>query len=123
MFSLRSVQFSLAAMSKPGRANDAVHMYLSELTARIVADSGTPSDRFHLGKIFLRSFRDDPEFVFQVTRSTNYSLAIQVQNPYFFDMWRGNQKQHHTHANIQDLGFFILTNCESNPDLTSRLGT
>lgn len=46
--------------------NDSVHWYMNELTSRIVAESGIPSDRFHLGKILLQSLKDDPDLVLQV---------------------------------------------------------
>ena len=48
-------------------ANDSVHWFMGELTSRIVAESGIPSDRHHLGKILLQSFKDAPDFVLQVS--------------------------------------------------------
>lgn len=48
------------------RTNDSVHWFMNELTARVVADSGIPTDRHHLGKILLQSFKDAPDFVMQV---------------------------------------------------------
>ncbi|CAB3245693.1 unnamed protein product [Arctia plantaginis] len=54
-------------------SNNWVHMFMNELTSRIVADSGIPSDRFHLGKIILQGLRDDPEFVMQIDGATGQS--------------------------------------------------
>lgn len=48
------------------RAFDAVHWYISEVGARVVAKTGIPSDRHHLGKLILHSLQDDPDFVMQV---------------------------------------------------------
>ena len=48
------------------RSNDAVQFYLNEMCARVVAKSGIPSDRFHLGKLILQALRDDPDLVLQV---------------------------------------------------------
>lgn len=53
-------------MSKTKRANDSVHMFMSELTSRVVAESGRPGDRFHLGKLILQGLRDAPDFILQV---------------------------------------------------------
>lgn len=52
--------------------NNWVHMFVAELTSRIVAESGIPSDRFHLGKITLQSLKDDPDFVMQVCLPIKY---------------------------------------------------
>lgn len=48
------------------RASDSVHWFMSELSSKIVAQTGIPSDRHHLGKIILQSLKDAPEFVLQV---------------------------------------------------------
>lgn len=45
---------------------DHLYLYLSEVTSRVVAESGIPSDRYHIGKIMLQSFKDDPDFVAQI---------------------------------------------------------
>lgn len=50
----------------PRLANDAVHLFMNELTSRIIAESGIPSDLYHLGKMILQSFKDAPDFVMQV---------------------------------------------------------
>ncbi|XP_046964065.1 luciferin 4-monooxygenase-like [Vanessa cardui] len=55
------------------RVNDAVHWFMAELTSRVVAESGIPSDRFHLGKIILRSLKDYPDAVMQIDGSTGES--------------------------------------------------
>lgn len=52
--------------------NDSVHWYMSELTSRIVAETGIPTDRFHIGKIMMQCMKDDPDLVLQV----NTTLAI-----------------------------------------------
>ncbi|KAM3963817.1 luciferin 4-monooxygenase-like [Aphomia sociella] len=59
----------------PRRANDSVHWYMNQLTSRIVAESGNPDDRFHLGKMMLRSFKDDPDFVLQIDGGTGDTLT------------------------------------------------
>ncbi|KAL0867847.1 hypothetical protein ABMA27_008540 [Loxostege sticticalis] len=60
-------------MKLPKRPNDAVHWYMGQLTSRIVAESGRPDDRFHLGKMILQSFQDDPEFLMQIDGATGDS--------------------------------------------------
>ncbi|XP_061722402.1 luciferin 4-monooxygenase-like [Cydia pomonella] len=55
------------------RVNDSVHWFVGELTSRVVAESGTPSDIHHLGKILLQSFKDDPDFVSQIDGATGES--------------------------------------------------
>ncbi|CAG9104806.1 unnamed protein product [Plutella xylostella] len=56
----------LQAMASPRQWYDGVHMYLGELGARVVARSGRPADRHHLGKLILQSFLDAPDHVLQV---------------------------------------------------------
>ncbi|XP_072934326.1 luciferin 4-monooxygenase-like [Epargyreus clarus] len=51
-------------------ASDAVHWYLNEIASRVVAESGRPTDRFHLGKIILQSFKDAPDFILQIDGAT-----------------------------------------------------
>ena len=46
--------------------SNAVWWYLHELTSRVVAQSGTSSDRYHLGKILLQCFKDVPNMIMQV---------------------------------------------------------
>ncbi|KAG6456345.1 luciferin 4-monooxygenase [Manduca sexta] len=58
-------------MSQKWRANDCVHWYMNEITSRIVAESGIPSDRHHLGKIILQNLKDDPEFLVQIDGGTD----------------------------------------------------
>ncbi|XP_063388571.1 luciferin 4-monooxygenase-like isoform X2 [Cydia fagiglandana] len=55
------------------RVNDSVHWFMCELTSRVVAESGTPSDVHHLGKILLRSLKDYPDFVLQIDGATGES--------------------------------------------------
>ncbi|CAH2093685.1 unnamed protein product [Euphydryas editha] len=55
------------------RINDAVQWYMAELTSRVVAESGIPSDRFHLGKIILRCLKDYPDAVLQIDGATGES--------------------------------------------------
>ncbi|XP_050353154.1 luciferin 4-monooxygenase-like isoform X8 [Nymphalis io] len=50
---------------------DAVHWYMQELSSRVVAASGIPSDRHHLGKLTLQGFKDAPDFVLQIDGATN----------------------------------------------------
>ncbi|XP_061722507.1 luciferin 4-monooxygenase-like [Cydia pomonella] len=55
------------------RVNDSVHWFMNDLTSRIVAESGIPTDRHHLGKILLQSFKDAPDFVMQIDGATDES--------------------------------------------------
>ncbi|CAG9104810.1 unnamed protein product [Plutella xylostella] len=48
-------------------------MYLGELGARVVARSGRPADRHHLGKLILQSFLDAPDHVLQIDGATGES--------------------------------------------------
>ncbi|XP_063541154.1 luciferin 4-monooxygenase-like isoform X2 [Cydia strobilella] len=52
------------------RVNDSVLWFMNELTSRVVAESGIPTDIYHLGKILLRSLKDDPDFVLQIDGAT-----------------------------------------------------
>ncbi|KPJ11571.1 Luciferin 4-monooxygenase [Papilio machaon] len=60
-------------MSLPKRMNDSVHWFMNDLTSRIIAQSGIPSDRFHLGKLIFQSLKDDQEFLLQIDGSTGES--------------------------------------------------
>ncbi|XP_072934320.1 luciferin 4-monooxygenase-like [Epargyreus clarus] len=60
------------------RSNDAVHWFVGELTSRIIAESGIPSDRFHLGKIIFQSFKDAPDAVMQIDGATGISETNEV---------------------------------------------
>ncbi|KAJ8711065.1 hypothetical protein PYW07_008307 [Mythimna separata] len=60
-------------MSLRTLSNDSVHWYMQELTSRVVAQSGIPSDRYHLGKIILQSLKDAPDFVLQIDGATGQS--------------------------------------------------
>ncbi|XP_045454132.1 luciferin 4-monooxygenase-like [Melitaea cinxia] len=55
------------------RVNDALQWYMSEVSSRVVAETGIPSDRFHLGKIILQCLRDYPEAVLQIDAATGES--------------------------------------------------
>ncbi|XP_050552690.1 luciferin 4-monooxygenase-like [Spodoptera frugiperda] len=55
------------------RVNDAVFYYMDDLGSRIVAKSGIPSDRHHLGKLILQGLKDDPDFLLQIDGSTGES--------------------------------------------------
>ncbi|XP_059049599.1 luciferin 4-monooxygenase-like [Achroia grisella] len=57
------------------RGNDSVHWFMSELTSRVVADTGNTNDRFHLGKVMLQSFKDDPDFVMMIDGATGESIT------------------------------------------------
>ncbi|KAH9637781.1 hypothetical protein HF086_007810 [Spodoptera exigua] len=52
------------------RAYDAVHWYMEEVGARVVAKTGIPSDRHHVGKLILQSLQDDPGFILQIDGAT-----------------------------------------------------
>ncbi|XP_037974381.2 luciferin 4-monooxygenase [Plutella xylostella] len=60
-------------MASPRQWYDGVHMYLGELGARVVARSGRPADRHHLGKLILQSFLDAPDHVLQIDGATGES--------------------------------------------------
>ncbi|XP_053617520.1 luciferin 4-monooxygenase-like isoform X2 [Plodia interpunctella] len=55
-------------------SNDRVHWFMNDLTSRIIAESGNPNDRFHLGKIMLQSLKDDPEFIVQIDGATGETV-------------------------------------------------
>ncbi|XP_063896475.1 luciferin 4-monooxygenase [Helicoverpa armigera] len=55
------------------RAYDAIHLYMSEITSRLVAKTGIPSDRYHIGKLFLQSLKEAPDFVSQIDGGTGES--------------------------------------------------
>ncbi|XP_063628929.1 luciferin 4-monooxygenase-like [Cydia splendana] len=55
------------------RVNDSVHWFMGQLTSRVVAESGTPTDIHHFGKILLQSLKDDPDFVLQIDGATGAS--------------------------------------------------
>ncbi|XP_045454049.1 luciferin 4-monooxygenase-like [Melitaea cinxia] len=50
--------------------SDAVHWYMQEVSSRLVAKSGIPSDRHHLGKLIFQSFQDNPDFILQIDGGT-----------------------------------------------------
>lgn len=47
--------------------HDTVRWHMDDITSRIIAKSGIPSDRFHFGKIILQSLTDNPDDVAQVS--------------------------------------------------------
>ncbi|XP_072934325.1 luciferin 4-monooxygenase-like [Epargyreus clarus] len=53
--------------------SDAVFWYMSELTSRVVAQTGNPDDRHHLGKLILQGLKDAPDFILHIDGSTNES--------------------------------------------------
>ncbi|KAJ8711128.1 hypothetical protein PYW07_008370 [Mythimna separata] len=53
--------------------NEVIDNYMSEFTSRIISETRTPSDQYHLGKIILQSFKDDPDFVLQIHGGTGES--------------------------------------------------
>ncbi|KAJ8717064.1 hypothetical protein PYW08_005463 [Mythimna loreyi] len=55
------------------RAFDVIHWYMNDVASRVVAKTGIPSDRHHLGKLILHSFQDDPDFVSQIDGGTGQS--------------------------------------------------
>ncbi|XP_049879451.1 luciferin 4-monooxygenase-like [Pectinophora gossypiella] len=57
-------------MHRLNRVNDAVHMFMGDLTSRLVAESGRAEDRFHLGKMILQSLKDAPDHVMQIDGGT-----------------------------------------------------
>ncbi|XP_052752027.1 luciferin 4-monooxygenase-like [Galleria mellonella] len=55
--------------------NNSVHWFMNELTSRVVAESGNPNDRYHLGKVLLQSFKDDPDLVTMIDGGTGESIT------------------------------------------------
>uniref|UniRef100_A0A2A4JGC8 AMP-dependent synthetase/ligase domain-containing protein n=1 Tax=Heliothis virescens TaxID=7102 RepID=A0A2A4JGC8_HELVI len=55
------------------RAFDAVHWYMEEIGAQLVAKTGIPSDRHHIGKLILQGLKDDPNFISQIDGATGES--------------------------------------------------
>ncbi|XP_026727936.1 luciferin 4-monooxygenase-like [Trichoplusia ni] len=53
--------------------NEGVDKYMSEITSRVAAESGIPSDRYHFGKLVLQSLKDDPDSVMQIDGGTGES--------------------------------------------------
>ncbi|XP_034828156.1 luciferin 4-monooxygenase-like [Maniola hyperantus] len=58
-------------MSEWHHRTDAVHWYMHELSSRVVAESNIAGDRYHLGKLILRGFKDAPEFLLQIDGATD----------------------------------------------------
>ncbi|CAK1541689.1 unnamed protein product [Leptosia nina] len=54
----------------PKVSNDTVLWFMNDLTSRLVAESGIPSDRFHLGKMILRSLQDYPDAIMHIDGAT-----------------------------------------------------
>ncbi|XP_047033322.1 luciferin 4-monooxygenase-like [Helicoverpa zea] len=55
------------------RAFDAVHWYMEEIGAQLVAKTSIPSDRHHVGKLLLQGLKDYPNFVAQIDGATGES--------------------------------------------------
>ncbi|KOB78321.1 Uncharacterized protein OBRU01_02686 [Operophtera brumata] len=70
-------RYSVFIMAPLKRAGDSVHWFMSELSSKIVAETGIPSDRHHLGKIILQSLKDAPDFVLQIDAATGKSENFQ----------------------------------------------
>ncbi|XP_053617140.1 luciferin 4-monooxygenase-like isoform X2 [Plodia interpunctella] len=60
----------------PKTVNDLVMLFMNDLTSRIVAQTGNPEDRFHLGKIILQSFKDAPDFIMQIDGLTGETVTF-----------------------------------------------
>ncbi|XP_039752076.1 luciferin 4-monooxygenase-like isoform X2 [Pararge aegeria] len=54
-----------------GPSSDAIFWYIQEICYKIVAETGIPSDRYHLGKILLHSLKDAPDHVLQIDGATD----------------------------------------------------
>ncbi|CAH2093711.1 unnamed protein product [Euphydryas editha] len=54
-----------------GHGYDTMCRYLHEITSRVVADSGIASDKYHIGKILLRSLQDAPHYILQIDGATD----------------------------------------------------
>ncbi|XP_053617056.1 luciferin 4-monooxygenase-like [Plodia interpunctella] len=48
------------------KPSDEVNWYFEELTAKVVADSGIPTDIYHVGKNLLRVFKDNPNTISRI---------------------------------------------------------
>nr|XP_049699222.1 luciferin 4-monooxygenase-like [Helicoverpa armigera] len=55
------------------RPFNTVHFYMNEVGARLVAKTGIPSDRHHVGKLTLQALKEDPDFVLQIDGATGES--------------------------------------------------
>ncbi|XP_013145278.1 PREDICTED: luciferin 4-monooxygenase-like [Papilio polytes] len=60
-------------MTIPKRMNDSVHWFMNDLSSRVIAQTGIPSDRYHLGKLIFQSLKDAPDFLLQIDGSTGES--------------------------------------------------
>ncbi|XP_013167427.1 PREDICTED: luciferin 4-monooxygenase-like [Papilio xuthus] len=58
-------------------ASDASIWYLNELGSQVVAKTGIPSDRHHLGKLILHSLKDTPSNVMQIDGGTGETETFQ----------------------------------------------
>ncbi|XP_013142667.1 PREDICTED: luciferin 4-monooxygenase-like [Papilio polytes] len=58
-------------------ASDASNWYLNELGSRVVANSGIPSDRHHLGKLILHSLKDARNNILQIDGGTGETDTFQ----------------------------------------------
>ncbi|XP_045503480.1 luciferin 4-monooxygenase-like [Colias croceus] len=57
-------------MDKYRGISDAIQWYISKIQAETVAQSGIPSDRYHLGKLTLDALKDVPDKVLQIDGAT-----------------------------------------------------
>ncbi|CAH2052242.1 unnamed protein product, partial [Iphiclides podalirius] len=57
--------------------SDAVHLFMSDLGSRVVAKSGIASDKYHIGKLILQSFKDAPDHILQIDGATGESETFQ----------------------------------------------
>ncbi|XP_026727924.1 luciferin 4-monooxygenase-like [Trichoplusia ni] len=60
-------------MKITGYKHELLDKYMSEITSRVAAESGIPSDRYHFGKLVLQSLKDDPDFLMQTDGGTGES--------------------------------------------------
>lgn len=58
------------------RAYDSIHLYMSEVSSHVVAKSGIPADRYHLGKLILYGLQTDPDFLMQVLYLFSHYIFI-----------------------------------------------
>ncbi|CAH2052244.1 unnamed protein product, partial [Iphiclides podalirius] len=56
--------------------SDAVHWFMNDLGSRVVAKSGIASDKFHIGKLTLQSFKDAPDHILQIDGATGESQTF-----------------------------------------------
>ncbi|GBP35728.1 Luciferin 4-monooxygenase [Eumeta japonica] len=68
-------------MQTQKRLNESINWFMGEMQAEIVARSGRPGDRFHLGKMVLHGLRKYPDIVLQLYYSVMAARELARRKP------------------------------------------